>query len=87
MYLPTTHSTRVRVRADIIGHARINMYVNLSHACFELADYFRTHRTHACAVPTCCGVRVEREECMCSRCRHSADSLTISSTGAFPDNP
>ena len=28
----------VRVRADIIGHARINMYVNLSHAWFKMAD-------------------------------------------------
>ena len=31
-------SERLRVRADIIGHARINMSVNLSHACFEMAD-------------------------------------------------
>ena len=29
---------RLRVRADIIGHARINMDVNLSHACFQIAD-------------------------------------------------
>ena len=35
----------LRVRADIIGHARINMYVNISHAWFKMADYFRTHRT------------------------------------------
>ena len=28
----------LRVRADIIGHARINMCVNISHACFEMAD-------------------------------------------------
>ena len=26
------------VRADIIGHARINMYVNISHAWFKVAD-------------------------------------------------
>ena len=29
---------RVRVRVDIIVHARINMYVNLSHAWFKMAD-------------------------------------------------
>ena len=34
----------VRVRVDIIGHARINMYVNISHAWFKMADYIRTHR-------------------------------------------
>ena len=28
----------VRVRADTIGHARINMYVNLSHAWLKMAD-------------------------------------------------
>ena len=32
----------LRVRADIIGHARINMYVNLSRA-WLVADYFATH--------------------------------------------
>ena len=35
----------VRVRADIIGHARINMYVNLIHAWLKMADYIRAHRT------------------------------------------
>ena len=30
--------TEVRVRADIIGHARINMQVNVSHAWFKMAD-------------------------------------------------
>ena len=34
----------LRVRADIIGHARINMYVNISHAWFKMVDYIRTHR-------------------------------------------
>ena len=38
---PESH---IRVRADIIGHARINMYVNLSHAWFKMDDYIRTHR-------------------------------------------
>ena len=28
----------VSVRADITGHARINMYVNISHAWFKMAD-------------------------------------------------
>ena len=28
----------LRVRVDIIGHARKKLYVNLSHACFEMAD-------------------------------------------------
>ena len=37
VYLRITGST-VRVRADIIGHARINVYVNLSHAWFKMAD-------------------------------------------------
>ena len=41
----------VRVRADIIGHARINMYVNISHAWFTMADYIRTHRKHAIEKP------------------------------------
>ena len=35
----------IRVCADIIGHARINMYVNISHAWFKMADYIRTHRS------------------------------------------
>ena len=33
------------MHGDIIGHARINIYVNISHAWFKMADYFRTHRT------------------------------------------
>ena len=37
----------LRVRADIIAHARNNMYVNISHAWFKMADYIRTHRTAA----------------------------------------
>ena len=32
------HESQLRVRAYIIGHARINMYVNLSHAWFKMAD-------------------------------------------------
>ena len=39
----------VRVRADIIGHARINIYVNISHAWFKMADYIRTHRNSCVA--------------------------------------
>ena len=35
---PPSGPQSLRVRADIIGHARINMYVNISHACFEMAD-------------------------------------------------
>ena len=27
-----------QVRVDIIGHARINMYVNISHAWLKMAD-------------------------------------------------
>ena len=33
-----TTETLSRVRADIIGHARINMSVNISHAWFKMAD-------------------------------------------------
>eukprot|EP01048_Picozoa_sp_COSAG05_P019686 COSAG05_NODE_3151_length_2284_cov_2.301144_3_plen_101_part_00 len=33
------------MRADIIGHARINMQVNFRHAWFKMADSFRTHRS------------------------------------------
>ena len=28
----------IRVRADIIGHARINMYLNISHAWLKMSD-------------------------------------------------
>ena len=34
----------VRVRGHIIGHARNNMQVNLTHAWLQVADYFATHR-------------------------------------------
>ena len=47
---------RVRVRADIIGHARINMYVNISHAWFKMADYIHTHRRPRGEVPTAAAV-------------------------------
>ena len=33
------HATlELRVRADIVGHARFNMYVNISDAWFKMAD-------------------------------------------------
>ena len=35
---PPHFSSQLRVRVDIIGHARINMYVNLSHAWLKMAD-------------------------------------------------
>ena len=42
---PRRNEGRLWVRVDIIGHARINVYVNISHAWFKMADYIRTHRT------------------------------------------
>ena len=35
---PAIASKILRVRADILAHARINIQVNLSRACFEMAD-------------------------------------------------
>ena len=39
LYMVNDWVLPIRVRADIIGHARINIYVNISHAWFKMAEY------------------------------------------------